>query len=571
MGVNHRFAAALLVASVVGGMNSIAAAAPAEDALAPLADMAGKQRMLELPVRVVDEQGQPIAGAKVTPWALRSSQGHGWWAEGDQRALVGPASAVTDAAGEAIVLYPRLRDVEERIATISVSLNVDHLDYAYRSDLHVDVPLESDKPHVITLAAGAPVVIRPIIDGSPTVEGVYAVWSDGRSWKPGAVPEKIDDQSLRIPTMPPGENSVLLVKLDGDRATHFSKIHDFTLIAGVEKTLDVELSPSHQIQGAVSADVERPVVNGRIKACTLCPTAGNSDRVDWYSWTPIGPDGTFTLDWPAQEDVQLIALCDGYIAKSGDAPAVVADPPDPARDSFNRPQVFAAGATQIELAMTPLVPCLAKAVDEGNMPIAGVRVMSWPNVCWWNSGSQIYCHPVVRAERFLKSRDYQQSADDVYAQPFTAVTDVEGIAALELPVGNEHLAVDNDVYELPVFLGRRDVGVTLEAGRTAEATLRLQPRGSEKLGDWDKLAGVVFGCSTREGRRICALPGVQRKMDEFTTRFREAKDQQDPQLLAEAYAAVAEAFAGVGDLDEAGKWSRNAAEQRERIQASKPE
>jgi hypothetical protein len=414
------------------------------------------------------------------------------------------------------------------------------------------------------------VTIRPIIDGSPTVEDVFALWSDGRSWKPGATPEKLDDQSLRVPAMPPGENSVLLVKLDGDRATHFSKIHDFKLTAGVPTTLDVVLNPSVRIEGALSANVERPIRNGRVSVRTLPPKSHAYNRVMWLTWEPVRPDGTFTLDWPADEALQLTSLCDGYIAASGAAPAVVDNPPNPDSDSFSRPQVFTAGAEHVEVAMTPLVPCVATAIDGDNVPVAGIRVVSWPNVGWWNRGSQIYCSPLVRGERLLTTRDYEQAVDDDYPPPFEATTGADGIARLELPVGKENLAVDSDVYELPIFLGRRDLSVALEADRPAKATLRLQPRGSEKLGDWDKLAGVVFGCSTREGRRICALPGVQKKMAEFTARFREAKNQQDPQLLAEAYAAVAEAFAGVGDLEEAGKWSRKSAEQREQIQTLEP-
>ncbi len=161
------------------------------------------------------------------------------------------------------------------------------------------------------------------------------------------------------------------------------------------------------------------------------------------------------------------------------------------------------------------------------------------------------------------------AADDAFPSPFQAETNAQGEATLELPVGGESLTVVSDVYELPVFLGRRDVEVKLTADKPAEVTLRLQPRGTEKLGEWDKLAGVVFGCSTREGRRICALPGVQAKMEEFTRRFREAKNQRDPQLLSEAYQAVAEAFTGIGDLEQAAIWREKAADQSKKAQAAK--
>jgi hypothetical protein len=128
---------------------------------------------------------------------------------------------------------------------------------------------------------------------------------------------------------------------------------------------------------------------------------------------------------------------------------------------------------------------------------------------------------------------------------------------------------DGKLSELPVFLGNRDVRVQLIAGKTTEATLRLQPLGTETLGEWDKLAGVVFGCSTREGRRLCALPSVTKKMNEFAERFREAKNQHDPQLLSEAYNTVADAFEGVADREEAAKWRKKAADQAEKAKAEK--
>jgi hypothetical protein len=58
-------------------------------------------------------------------------------------------------------------------------------------------------------------------------------------------------------------------------------------------------------------------------------------------------------------------------------------------------------------------------------------------------------------------------------------------------------------------------------GERSEITLAVQRKGTDHLGEWGKLAGVVFGCSTREGRRICALPEVREKVDEFARTFRD--------------------------------------------------
>lgn len=531
---------------------------------AAIREESGTQRMLELPIRVVDKDGKPVANAKVTPWALRSSQGHGWWRKDDNRAKVSPIAVRTDADGMAVVLYPLYHDTQEQIRTLSVSLSVDHQSFAYTGGLHIDVPLEKSGPYEVTLTAGVPLEIRPLVDGKPaSLDDVFALWSDGRSWQPGASPEKLANGTLRIPAMLPGENSVLLVKLDGDRATHFSKIEDFKIAEGDRNKFDLSLRPSVRIKGVLSENVPRPVRHGRLKAMTLDPAEANSNRVSWFTWVPVQADGTFVIDgWPADEPLQVIALCEGYVATSGKAPTEVKNPPDPSNDYFNRPQVFVPNdGEQIELAMTQLARCVATALDEDGKPIAGVTVESWPNVGWWNDGSQLYCHPLVRGERLLRERNFSNAVDDAFPQPFQAVTNAEGKAILELPAGKEDLVVSSEVYELPAFLGRRDVQVTLTSGETTEVVLSLQPRGTEKLGEWDKLAGVVFGCSTREGRRICALPGVQTQMDEFAKRFRQGKNQRDPQLLSEAYSLVADAFFDAGDVVEGVKWRKKAAEQ----------
>src|SRR5262249_19002599 len=133
------FLSACLVAMAMG---EAPRGKPAKEA----ADKSGPQ-MLELPVRVVDKQGKPVVKAKITPWALRSSQGHGWWGEKDDPAGVGPKEVFTDENGTAVVLYPKYRDLGEQVGTIGVSVYVDHPDYAYPPAEHIDVPLSENKPY----------------------------------------------------------------------------------------------------------------------------------------------------------------------------------------------------------------------------------------------------------------------------------------------------------------------------------------------------------------------------------------------------------------------------------------
>jgi hypothetical protein len=543
--------------------------ADAEHEALPVVDGV-QQEWLEVRVRVVDADGEPVAKAKVTPWALRSSQGHGLWLADDKRSGVGPQDAATDDSGVAVVRYPAIRSLKEQVKTNGVSVFVDHPDFARSGDVHVDVPLETMGSHEVKLARGVRLEVRPIVDGKPApLDNLHAFWSDGRAWLPGAAPEKTPQGTLQLPGMAPGKNSVLIVKLEGERAVAFSRIVDFELVDGVPMTLDVPLEPSVQIQGKVDAIVPRPIREGIVQAMSLDPPPDEvgPNRVSWFTWSPVAADGTFTIDaWPAGERLQIIGLCDEFVATSGKAPDVVKNPRDPAKDPYRRPQVFSPDAgLELTLAMTPMARCVATTVDEEGAPVAGVKVVSGPNIGWWNSGSGIYCQSLVRGEKVLLLRGWNDAADTTTrAEPFTGQTDAAGKATLLIPAGEERLVVQSEAYELPVILGDRSVRVSLASGETSEATLRLQAKGTEKLGDWDKLAGVVFGCSTREGRRILALPEVSQKMDEFIDRFLEAQDKRDPQLLAAAYAIVADAFADVGDAEEATKWRRKSETEAEK-------
>lgn len=526
----------------------------------------GRQEILELEVLILDEAtDEPLKGAKVIPWALRSSQGHGHWKTNDDAAGMDPQPTVSGDDGHATVRYPKFRYIDDLIKTTSVSLKVDHPAYGFENDLHIDVPLEGPR-YEVKLKKGVRCEIRPSINGTAAkVDDIFAVWSDGRSYEPGAIEREPGDWLLRFPAMRQGANSLMLIKLKENRVTHFSKLTEFELSEGEPLSLDMPLEPVRKVEGMLSENVDRPVKNGYVVLETLPPRAGEYDRVMWFSHFPIRPDGTFTIDaWPRHEKLQLIARCDGFVATSGEPPEEVTPRNGP--DPFLRPQVFDTDQDAITVAMTPMAKCKVTLVDEDDEPVAGIKVVSWPNVCWWNGGSQVYAYPLLKAESILRDRDINSALTAAYKeshQPFAALSDGDGVATLSLPVGSRTLTIASDVFELPVFLGRRITKVNLEtANETVETRLVLQPKGTEKLGDWDKLAGVVFGCSTREGRRICALPEVRKKMDEFTQRFRDGKSQRDPKLLAEAYSLVADAFADVGDEAESMKWRRKAAQQR---------
>jgi hypothetical protein len=169
-----------------------------------------------------------------------------------------------------------------------------------------------------------------------------------------------------------------------------------------------------------------------------------------------------------------------------------------------------------------------------------------------------------------KAEEEPWDSDSVrgYDKPYYEHSDDKGHATLYLPPGNQQLFAHtkDSGFQLPIFMGRRDRRVAVEAGETLTVTLQLEPTGNEKLGEYDKLAGVVFGCSTREGKQICALPVVRAKMDDFARRLREADSPRDPAVLAEAFTVVAEAFDRAGDPLEADKWRAKADAEKAKLQ-----
>jgi hypothetical protein len=518
------------------------------------------QEMVSLPVHVVDPDGKPVARAIVTPWALRCSQGHGLWTpEGFGKSK--PAKLTTDDAGNCEVKYPRFAIADERVQTTEVTLSIDHPDFAYTSYEGINVPRSETGPHTAQLKRGGTVEILPKLDGKPApLKGLTALWSDTRSYEPGVTITNTADGALRLPVMPAAHGQVLLVRLDGGRATHFSSIIDVELKAGETVRKEVELHPAVRITGTISENVPRPIKNGRLSARSL-PKQRYDEDVNWFSWAKIAEDGTFVIDaWPAGEPIQIIALSKGYIATSGEQPDVVKDQKSEDPGWLFRPQAFSpeAFSKPIILAMTPTVRCDVETVDPKGAPIAGVGVSASPNVGWWQDGTQLYCTPLVRGERLVAKRKYHASVDKAFPQPFKARTDANGHVQLELPVGVEDLDAEHDRFELPVTRGRRDHRIQLVADKPSAVRLVMQPKGNEHLGEWDKLAGVLFGCTGEQCRRLLNDPTFRAKIGKVRERLDAAKDPNDPAVLLIAYSEIAEAFDQLGDKEEAFKWRHKA-------------
>lgn len=286
----------------------------------------------------------------------------------------------------------------------------------------------------------------------------------------------------------------MVIRLEEERPTHFGPVETVE-IDGSEDPVNrtVELLPAVRVRGRLDDSVPRPVKNGRVKVETI--NAGLSwDEINWFSWAEVNEDGTFVIEeWPANQPIQLIALCDGFIAKSGEKPAMVK--PERAVEGRLRPQVFMKpGEAELVVEMTPLIACNIQVVNGFGKPVQGADIVSAPNVSWWNGGSQIYGWPLVSSTQLLLPGKYERlDGEGIHAQPFKGTTDEDGRLTLGLPVGRESLWAVSKRYQLPINAGRRMHGLEIAADKPVNATLVLQPRGLDVLGDWEDLCGFVFG------------------------------------------------------------------------------
>ena len=241
------------------------------------------------------------------------------------------------------------------------------------------------------------------------------------------------------------------------------------------------------------------------------------------------------------------------------------NPPTLKTDFFNRPQVFQPRPNeQITVAMTPLAHCEVTAVDQDNAHLQeSNRLVAERRLVEHRVADLLSSTGALRAAARI-DRDYFAAAEDTFHQPFEVKTNSEGKAILELPVGKQDLAVSSDVYELPASWDARVQGSACcwRNGPSDPAASAARHRKTWRLGQTCRC-----GIWMHHPRRSANLrpAGRAAKMDEFEKRFREAKNQNDPQLLSEAYSTVADAFTDAGDSEEAAKWRHKAEEQAAKV------
>lgn len=264
----------------------------------------------------------------------------------------------------------------------------------------------------------------------------------------------------------------------------FSKAVELDLTDGRERKINVPMQPAVSLTGKLDDSVPRPVKNGVVQAFVIERFEKDTERYNkstmmyWREWAEIQPDGTFVFENMPVGDVQVIALCDGFIAETGKAPLQLGKVNT---RQHLRPQVFEMYQPEndIVIDMQPTGEVAVTVVDQSGSPVPDLKLFSSPNVGWWRGGNMIYCFPLdSTTESLLTSK---KKGWDLENHPFQAKTDASGQAVFSnMPVGSQGISVIEDHWRIAKNAGEQNQPwrrkVEIDADQQAELNIIVEPK-----------------------------------------------------------------------------------------------
>lgn len=490
---------AVLFAAV--GLNS------QESAVQPLPEI--QMRLIQL--RIVDADGLPVSGAVVTPFGFRTrvDQASHWiWLD----RFHGPKpSGTTDADGQISISIPKF--VTEELEAGEVSWSVEHEDFvSSREDCSVDLKLV-----VITLSRGRRIAATAVDaqNGQPITTDLYALLNGSGSrseWK------LLENGTLLSRAMDWNRASLRVMHLPKDGPAKFS---DTVRLDPEDRTLRVLLSeiPLHRgvrLGGQVDDVVPRPIVNGYAMVTIIDRSAGDGfqARGSWSDWVTIRPDGTFAFEsLPRHSIAQVIAVCEGGIS-SQPTPQELTDAGmkeylGQLESPTLKPQLFVLNeqAVQFTMRMDQSARCRVTVQTPDGGPLAGAEISFWPNQHWFDGGSQMLgdgfssrIRLAMTDEQRKQTRQWGTRNLDQQQPGFRSpginrlfgTTDENGVAVISgLPGGTDEtprtleFVVEHAEFELPTAPHNplsRSGQTQVVRGQTSEATVRMNPKGTEIIG-----------------------------------------------------------------------------------------
>ncbi len=443
-------------------------------------------------IKVEDEEGNLIEGAVIAPDGLRTKSGHYFW-RADRHGE--PPTVITNTQGLVEVAYPKYAN--EKIETGSISFLINHPDFCPARPISYRV---DGLARPIVLQKGATLRVSGYLQSKENLLAeIYP--QIGRGWLYNDSWRQIEKGVFETRQLPPGPHYIRLVYLPEDGLAYFSEAVRFDAGKGETYEFNLQLKPGVRLAGSLDETVPRPVRNGRVVASAhplnhphhskrprrrFTDPSVDPGYLHWRSWREVKEDGTFAFESLPHGEVELIAICDGFISKN---------PPGQKNMYIGIAQTWPLKepVTRVELKMKPTASCEIKVLDEQSQPITGAKVGFNPNVQWHSGGAQIFAtclnwSDLLRAGGKMSPDKWAKISE---VADFQATSDEFGIAVIHnLPEGRRHFAVLHPAYQLPAQTGyaqfpRRVAEVELSPGQTARVTVTMQKKGADFLGAQD--------------------------------------------------------------------------------------
>lgn len=447
-------------------------------------------------VQVVDSNGKGVVGAIVSPEGLRTKSGpysSGWYAWTKEFSRVPNDPVATDKNGFARISYPTY--VFERLETGVIIPAVNHPDYVPDlPELVVNTtPPAGSSPGIwlnylrdkilrkslvartdsVVLKKGAilKISIRP---GSKAAmeTALFAQISKGESadshfWtrpEPGV---------LMTRRLAAGDQTVRVFQISGNGAASFSDLIAIKAVTGQTNDLMVDLNPGVSVRGQLDDTVPRPVKRGRVVA-QVWPAGSRpqDDPPQWHAWTTNREDGSFEFADLPPGDLEIVALCQGFVSTSS-----------PGTAGFRHPQKHRLGTNglSITIGMEPTARLEVIVTDDKGTPLKNAKVSTWPNVRYGDWSAVILMSDLYNtSDYFLKPMKRAPLRSELVPD-LVATTDASGLAVFpNLPEDVKEFTVDHAQFELPAITGwgggkHRWAAVRLTSGETNHITVQLEP------------------------------------------------------------------------------------------------